>query len=328
MAFLIGTDEAGYGPNLGPLVISATAWEVPDGLGNEGLHEHLDGVVARKPTYNARNRNADAGKQPVAITDSKALYSSDKGLKNLEMGLLAALAAIGIMPRTWQELWNALAPGAVDSMQSIPWFADYDEPIPIDCEAEQCAAAGENLKDGFVNAGVRLTAVRSRSVFAEEFNSLIYRYGSKGTTLSRQTLALAGELIDSLPPGPVSVVCDKHGGRNRYAALLAVQFPDAVIEVHGESRQASHYRFGPHDRRVEFCFRTKAEACLPAALASMASKYLRETAMRAFNEFWRRRLPELKSTAGYPQDAKRFRADIAEEQKKLHIDDAVLWRSV
>ncbi len=30
--FVIGTDEAGYGPNLGPLVISATLWETPDEL--------------------------------------------------------------------------------------------------------------------------------------------------------------------------------------------------------------------------------------------------------------------------------------------------------
>ena len=26
MTLLIGTDEAGYGPNLGPLVVAATAW--------------------------------------------------------------------------------------------------------------------------------------------------------------------------------------------------------------------------------------------------------------------------------------------------------------
>ena len=30
MSFLIGTDEAGYGPNLGPLTIAGTLWAVPD----------------------------------------------------------------------------------------------------------------------------------------------------------------------------------------------------------------------------------------------------------------------------------------------------------
>src|SRR3954454_19899522 len=34
MGILIGMDEAGYGPHLGPLVIAATAWQVPDELSN------------------------------------------------------------------------------------------------------------------------------------------------------------------------------------------------------------------------------------------------------------------------------------------------------
>ena len=79
-------------------------------------------------------------------------------------------------------------------------------------------------------------------------------------------------------------------------------------------------------RRVEFCFQTKAERHLPAALASMASKYLRELAMRALNAFWCGRSPGLRPTAGYPQDAKRFRADIAHALAELQIDDRVLWR--
>ena len=33
MTLVIGTDEAGYGPNLGPLVIGATAWRVAAGPG-------------------------------------------------------------------------------------------------------------------------------------------------------------------------------------------------------------------------------------------------------------------------------------------------------
>ena len=29
MGRLVGMDEAGYGPNLGPLVVAATVWDIP-----------------------------------------------------------------------------------------------------------------------------------------------------------------------------------------------------------------------------------------------------------------------------------------------------------
>ena len=86
------------------------------------------------------------------------------------------------------------------------------------------------------------------------------------------------------------------------------------------------YRFGPPERRVEFRFQARAEEHLPAALASMAAKYLRELAMRAWNEFWCGRLPGLAPTAGYPQDAVRFKAQIATVQCELGIKDHVVWR--
>jgi hypothetical protein len=351
MGYLIGTDEAGYGPNLGPLVISATAWEAPDGVGGEDLFDRLSHVITPKP----ERGKPEKGDWPrVAMADSKALYTSGNGLRHLERGLWAALGLLDHCPRTWRGVWHAVAPEALDPMQAIPWYAGYDGPAPIDCDAAEFETLVETLRAGLAAAGVRLAAVQSRAIFAEEFNELVDRYGSKGEALSQQTLALAARMIQSFPisdcrrrlpspivsdlaapsatgvasytPGPISVICDKHGGRNRYGALLAQHFPEWLIEVRGEGRQRSSYRFGPPDRRVEFCFRTKAEVCLPAALASMASKYLRELSMRAFNDFWRRRVFELQPTAGYPQDAKRFRADIAETQRQLHIPDRVLWR--
>ena len=117
----------------------------------------------------------------------------------------------------------------------------------------------------------------------------------------------------------------RRAGSVRRACLTDI-FPTASSKFAEEGRQQSIYRFGPPERRVEFQFRAKAESCLPAALASMASKYLRELAMEAFNAFWTARVPNLAPTAGYPQDARRFLAEIAAMQRELGIDDAILWR--
>jgi hypothetical protein len=321
MGFLIGTDEAGYGPNLGPLVISATVWEAPDGVGGEDLFGQVGNVIA------SRLADVSAGGPCVAMADSKVLYTPGKGLRHLERGLLAALGLLDHRPRTWRDVWRVLAPEAFDgSTPPAPWYAGYDSPAPLDCNPEELEPLAEALFVGLSAAGVRLVAVRSRAIFEEEFNELVERHGSKGAALSHQTLALAARMIDPLGRGPISVVCDKHGGRDRYGPLLAAHFPEWLIENYGEGRARSVYRFGPAERRVEVCFRTKAESCLPAALASMASKYLRELAMRALNHYWRGQVPGLQPTAGYPQDAKRFRADIAGMQARLHIADRVLWR--
>jgi hypothetical protein len=121
-------------------------------------------------------------------------------------------------------------------------------------------------------------------------------------------------------------VCDKHGGRNCYLPLLSQYFPDHMVEVRGEGREQSIYRFGPPERRVDIRFCAKGESYMPVALASMASKYLRELAMLAFNEFWCDRVADLQPTAGYPDDARRFQNAIAATQRELGIDRGLLWR--
>jgi hypothetical protein len=73
-------------------------------------------------------------------------------------------------------------------------------------------------------------------------------------------------------------------------------------------------------------FRAGGESFLPAALASMTAKYLRELAMGAFNAFWQTRINGLKPTAGYPLDARRFKHEIAAVQTALGISDHLLWR--
>ncbi len=321
MPYVIGTDEAGYGPNLGPLVISATVWEVPDGAGGEDLYRLLGPCVAPAPA-----KATGAGPAPLALGDSKRLYKPGGGLGHLERGLLAALGLLGRSPHTWQQAWNVLGADSRAARQSIPWYAGYDAPIPLAADSRESEPLARSFAAGLTAAGVRLVDVRSRAIFPEEFNGLVERRGSKGALLSHATLALVAGLAESLGEKPIAVTCDKHGGRNRYASLLAEYFPEWLIEIHGEGRARSVYRFGPAERRVECCFVTKAESHLPNALASMASKYLRELAMQALNAFWQARVAGLLPTAGYPQDAQRFRADVAAVQAELGIDDRVLWR--
>jgi len=320
MTFLIGTDEAGYGPNLGPLVISATAWHVPDERDFPDLFTVLADCIAREPMRN--------GTRHVPMADSKTLYSSGATLANLEMGVFASLAAVGLIPRSWKEIWAVLDAASETCITADPWFRNYQESLPVDLDAMQLECGTDALAIGLQAAQVSLRKMRSRVVFPEEFNELCERHGNnKGAALSALTLELVRDMLADADDCRILVQCDKHGGRNKYCALLQHYFPDDLIEVRKEGREESIYRCGPTTRRVEFRFVAKGESFLPSALASMISKYLRELAMRAFNHFWCTQIPNLKPTAGYPTDAVRFKAEILSLQKELGFSDRVLWRN-
>jgi hypothetical protein len=211
-------------------------------------------------------------------------------------------------------------------LYDIPWYADCDARVPVDADPIELLALGPALARALDSEGIRLLDLHSRAIFPGALNELIQQRGSKGAALSQLTLQLVSQVMEPLGEGTISVVCDKHGGRNRYARLLSEHFPQWLIEIWGEGRRQSVYCFGPAERRAQFRFQMKAESCLPVALASMASKYLRELAMRALNDFWAAHVPGLRPTAGYPRDARRFKADIAEIQTELEIEDRVLWR--
>src|SRR5262245_58072725 len=118
MGILIGTDEAGYGPNFGPLVVAATAWEVAEeGAGGRGQEAGKDSlasgthglasansanlagtVVCELPGKMSGLYDVDlyrllrsvvaksASERRIAVADSKALYRPGLGLRQLERG--------------------------------------------------------------------------------------------------------------------------------------------------------------------------------------------------------------------------------------------------
>ena len=318
MAYLIGTDEAGYAPNLGPLVITATVWRIDGELGERELYDLLGHCVCRAPDGPDDER--------VVIADSKSLYKSNEAMQGLERGVATALRACGRAPNAWRDIWSAVAGMDAQQLTSIPWHDGYDEQLPLSCERDKIDQTATQFCNGLAKAGIELVSIRSCAVFPAEFNDLVDSCGNKASLLSLRTLELVRQELAERGAEPTMVFCDKHGGRNNYVSVLQTLFPDYLVEVRRESRAESIYRWGPKKKRVEFRFMVNGETFLPTALASMVSKYLRELAMRAFNAFWLFHVPGIQRTAGYPADSRRFKKQIAVKQQELGIGDHHLWR--
>jgi ribonuclease HII len=335
MGYFVGIDEAGYAPNLGPLVIAATLWRVPGSPRKCGdLYDRLSSIICREvpkrrktlaaPHDSAGDREHEPS--PLPIADSKLLYNPQLGLATLEHGVLCMLRSAGLRPRDWRTLWEAVTPESLAQRDAVPWHNGFNPRLPLVANRKQLRAHVPALKSGLRQAGVRLLAVQATAIFPDQLNAAVRRFGSKGSALSHATIELLARTLQQCKKSPVLVVGDKHGGRNFYGRFLQEQFPDYLVEVRGESERISNYRFGPRERRVEVQFRVRGEEVLPVALASMVAKYFRELCMRAFNDFWCTRVPGLKATAGYPRDALRFKRQIEAVQAQLGIDDLQLWR--
>ncbi|HUG19283.1 MAG TPA: hypothetical protein VMM56_09920 [Planctomycetaceae bacterium] len=310
MHCVIGVDEAGYGPNLGPLVVTATSWELPDELSVEDFWEFLHPCVSQ---------NSPSDPDRIHVADSKLVHSSSRGIANLERSVSVLLESMGVLSSEWHALRSRLEI-ATPGLSGEPWFDGRSLSLPV-LEHDGLEALSGSLTDSLKDAGVRSNGTRTCVLTTREFNRRVADQGSKGVVLSQISLELVASLWS--PEVKTLVICDKHGGRNRYDDFLQEICEGEFIFRIEEGRARSVYRTG----RAEFRFQTKAEQFFPVAVASMISKYLRETAMELFNCYWTERIPGLKPTKGYPEDALRFRRDVEMIRQELGIPDDVFWRN-
>jgi len=310
---VIGTDEAGYGPNLGPLVIGATAWRV------------AAEPAAAEATLAAALAAAATASGGRLWGDSKQIYRGGAGLDLLERGVLAALALVDAgVPSSWGELAAAVGIEVCDALAERSSLAALTVPRqrPPAASPELPRVVGAAL----AARGVAVVAVRCRLVTPGEFNGLLDRGLNKSDILSAATLDLAAGLAAATnATEPVVVWCDRHGGRRRYAPQVSRAFAAPLVQPVEETPRRSLYRLGP-GRSIEFI--VGGEARLPVAVASMTAKYVRELAMLAFNSFWGERQPGLGATAGYPVDASRWRQAAAAAVERAGVPWDAIWRRV
>jgi hypothetical protein len=278
----------------------------------------------------------------IAVDDSKSLKLPNDSpnahpLTHLERGVLSFLAVMeGTSCPTCPE-HDAAMFGALGA--AIPSEAWYEHATPLPCPvattADTVSISVNMLRTAAERAGVGVLAMRCRVLGESVYNELVRAGGSKAA-------ATEAALVDNLwlvwdawgaigaqPGGGVRVVCDRQGGREQYTDLLQRAFPDAkVVETHRTRTQSRYELTGVgvdrSSRHMHVLFLVESERQhLPVALASMIAKHTRESMMARFNKYWCARMPELKPTAGYRQDAWRWLEDargiIADAEREAMI---------
>ena len=204
---LIATDEAGYGPKLGPLVITATVWEIPGQCTDEvTLNEFF--APLRTPY--------EGPDGPVVVDDSKAVFKPSQGLSALHTAVSAAIRWSGKRTENLIDWISVIAAKDVESILQTPWFEDLG--------SERFLGGDETdaLVDQWSQSGLRLLNVSSRIISARQFNSRCADGFNKADLLSESTIGLVRSVVDSVgsESQQVIVFCDRHGGRRYYGLSL------------------------------------------------------------------------------------------------------------
>lgn len=314
----MGVDEAGYGPNLGPLVVAASLWKAP---GNCSEQQFSDALA-----QNFSTANWSPSCQHVPLGDSKKLYATRSGLATLEAGLLAMLFSIDASCTSLGQLiQHVVRPEWIDELNGLDWYAGYaEEPLPNTVELTEVQRLSQLALSMLAPVGIELIDLKAAIVCEPHFNQAVAKSGSKGELLSRTTLELVVQLLEQCP-ATTQVFCDRQGGRKNYLPNLLAAMPDEwFTEMQISPARSSYQSCGA--RQLEIHFSVGGDSFPPTALASMLAKYLRERLMQPLNAFWQGHLPQLRSTAGYPVDAQRFRAAIEPVAQRLQLSVGQWWR--
>ena len=275
---VMGVDENGLGPRLGPLLASSVVLELPRyaraPLCERGL---ALGLTDSKQT---------GGFGRMGFTESVALALVERDGHGLPTSADALLDRIS--PRTRQQLRDCCPD---DSTAAQCWSVDL--PLPL---FGGDPTYGRGLVDQLIGrSSLRIVDVQSRVACAGVLNAKLGR--------GRNKLAVDLELFEDLIASvhgrhgsPLLVVCGMIGGIRDYASRFA-EFDRERVETLRSRRGQRRYTV---DGVGEIRFEVDADARhLPVALASIVGKYLREICMHRIGEFYRQDCPGLKLASGY-----------------------------
>ncbi|MEM6472954.1 MAG: hypothetical protein AAF802_25565 [Planctomycetota bacterium] len=324
---MIATDEAGYGPKLGPLVVCASTWKLPDSA--EGSDESV-----LNDLFSPLQKPMNIWGVSVWVGDSKAIFkpASSKRPKlteepspyaALELATSAGLLWIRSNSSETVDVGELIDAQDIADLNRCRWLRK------LPSTRLNLACAGD-IATAWSSGSPELIGLKARVITASRFNAICDKGWNKSDLLSSVTLQLIREQLKTLPAPqtPVQVRCDRHGGRRYYSGPIQSVFPETLAEVISEGSHESIYEVDCQPTPFEIRFTVKGDRFAPVSYSSMVAKFLREKSMEQFNLFFAKESANsVKPTAGYPQDAARYLKEMKPTLDLLNIDMSDLIRT-
>ncbi len=318
-----GIDEAGLGPLLGPLCLGYSILRIPTAGGD--LWKRLETEV----TQTARE-----GLKRIVVADSKKVYARNaRGRERLETTVLAFLALLkGGRPAGGADLLRtpppAIRPRASDIARH-PWYEHLPRELPIWTPTDRLTIRSAKLRRAMESLDLELLDAGCRLAPAYELNRSFEETDNKSRSVMLIVLDLLRHFWDSFAGEELRVVVDRQGGRWHYGRVLHEAFKGTQLKVLDESPEMSRYVIeepgGERQMQVTFAERGE-ERAFSVALASCLAKYTRELSMEAFNAYFSSLQHDLRPTAGYTTDGRRWLKDAAPALAAAQLQDRSLLR--
>ncbi|HPO52223.1 MAG TPA: hypothetical protein PK165_05275 [bacterium] len=247
----LGIDENGYGPIMGPLVVT--------GISGTGDNE----------TW------------PEDIFDSKRLFSSRSSFSKIEKIALSIFKiAYARFPFTYNELFEQTFE-CINITSGICW-KNFPE-IPFSTDKKDIEIYATNLHNFLNKNNIRLVAIHSQVLCVKEFNNLCRKNLKKDfiNYLMFEKIILKHQKDYN----HIAVKAGKIGGRNHYEKFLNNGFCNWEICCKKEDKKVSEYLVNKDSKQIRLSFLNNIESVsFLGVLAGIYGKYIRELFMIAINK--------------------------------------------
>ncbi|HEY4687459.1 MAG TPA: hypothetical protein VIH20_04540 [Candidatus Subteraquimicrobiales bacterium] len=332
--YVVGIDENGFGPIVGPLVVTAAVFELKEPYTQSYLWDRLRAVISK---------TTQEFPEKITVYNSKEVFKSKlpKSYKVLESTVLNFFELLSDRKaKEFREFIGEVSLGACECVEDAAEDAAFELCHNINLSLplwtdNKAISHQKRLKEELAKAEIKALKVKSLIVCPGQFNSYLNRTDSKFHLNWLQFGKLIRWVIETVlktsgtQSQDIAFPCGKIGGQKNYLSYLKHGFfKNFDIKRLVEKKEISTYHLSSDVLDFNLSFIESGDIYhFPIALASLFGKYIREVFMHHQNQVFKGWDSSVKPASGYRNSStKIFIKDTEDLRKRMGLPDRCFLR--